>query len=246
MSSLPLLAFAVTLVIAVLLRACEPDAALDDRVVLAAGLILGSGVTGVILLNARDPVLRRFAELALVAVLFSDGMRITLDALRANWSLAGRALMIGLPLTLGMTAWLAHAIAGVAWIDAWLVGAALAPTDPVFAAALVGHKGVPDRVQYLLNVESGLNDGLALPIVMTLLAIGGGHGESSRTALLEAGVGSLWDQRSHGQSCGWNRGVSLAPPRATSRGPALRSDSSSSPSRPCFGRMNSSRCSWQA
>ncbi len=55
------------------------------------------------------------------------------------------------------------------WIEALLVGAALSPTDPVFAAAIVGREEVPPRVRHLLNVESGLNDGLALPIVLVLL-----------------------------------------------------------------------------
>jgi NhaP-type Na+/H+ or K+/H+ antiporter len=50
----------------------------------------------------------------------------------------------------------------------------LAPTDPVFAAAIVGRKEVPGRLRHLLNVESGLNDGLALPVVLVLLALGGG------------------------------------------------------------------------
>ena len=53
-------------------------------------------------------------------------------------------------------------------------GWVLAPTDPVFAAAIVGRKEVPGRLRHLLNVESGLNDGLALPIVLVLLALGGG------------------------------------------------------------------------
>jgi len=51
-----------------------------------------------------------------------------------------------------------------------VVAAVLAPTDPVFAAAIVGREEVPGRLRHLLNVESGLNDGLALPVVMVLLA----------------------------------------------------------------------------
>jgi NhaP-type Na+/H+ or K+/H+ antiporter len=54
-----------------------------------------------------------------------------------------------------------------------LIGAVLSPTDPVFAAAIVGRRGVSQRLRHLLNVESGLNDGLALPIVVALLALQG-------------------------------------------------------------------------
>jgi NhaP-type Na+/H+ or K+/H+ antiporter len=58
---------------------------------------------------------------------------------------------------------LAHFVAGLDWPEALLIGAVLAPTDPVFAAALVGNDKVPARLRHLLNVESGINDGLALP-----------------------------------------------------------------------------------
>jgi NhaP-type Na+/H+ or K+/H+ antiporter len=74
---------------------------------------------------------------------------------------------------MGATALLAHYAAGVSWLNAWLIGAVLSPTDPVFAAAIVGRSGVSQRLRHLLNVESGFNDGLALPIVLGLLALGG-------------------------------------------------------------------------
>ena len=82
-----------------------------------------------------------------------------------------RALAIALPLTLLGTAALAHYIAGLSWLEALLVGAILSPTDPVFAAAIIGRAEIPARLRHLLNVESGLNDGLALPIVLALMAL---------------------------------------------------------------------------
>lgn len=54
-------------------------------------------------------------------------------------------------------------MAGLAWLESFLIGAILAPTDPGFASALVGNAKVPGRLRHLLNVESGVNDGLALP-----------------------------------------------------------------------------------
>ena len=65
-------------------------------------------------------------------------------------------------------------MAGLGWPEALLIGAILAPTDPVFAAALVGNDKVPARLRHLLNVESGVNDGLALPFVVVLLAVAAG------------------------------------------------------------------------
>ena len=76
-----------------------------------------------------------------------------------------------MPLTLLGTALLAHTVAGLSWLEALLIGAVLSPTDPVFAAAIIGREEIPPRLRHLLNVESGLNDGLALPIVLALMAL---------------------------------------------------------------------------
>lgn len=98
---------------------------------------------------------------------------------------------MGLPITLLLTALLARFVAGLPWTEALLLGAVLSPTDPVFAAAIVGRHEVPDRLRHLLNVESGLNDGLALPVVVVLLAVvaaGPVHG-GRLAAELAGGVG---------------------------------------------------------
>ena len=100
----------------------------------------------------------------------------------AAWRLPGRALLLGLPLTLALTAVFAHYIAGLPWLESFLLGAILAPTDPVFAAAIVGREEVPGRLRHLLNVESGVNDGLALPIVLVLLAATGGGIPTARNS----------------------------------------------------------------
>ncbi len=132
---------------------------------------LAGGVTDLITIRPEDPLTIRLAELALFAVLFTDGMRVGVRDLTYAWRLPGRALLLGLPLTLLLTAALAHFVAGLPWLASFLVGAVLSPTDPVFASALVGREEVPLRLRRLLNVESGVNDGLALPIVVVLLAV---------------------------------------------------------------------------
>jgi len=104
---------------------------------LAAGFVLGADTTGVLDLTAGSPIVATLAELALFAVLFTDGMRVGWADLRTAWRLPGRALGWGLPLTLAITALLARYVAGLDWPEALLVGAILAPTDPVFAAALL-------------------------------------------------------------------------------------------------------------
>lgn len=170
-----LLSFAVLLMIAVLVSERAQRTVLSTAVLfLMGGFVLGEGVTDVLEIEAGDPIVGGLAELALFSVLFTDGMRVGLADLRAAWRLPGRALALGLPLTLGITAALGHFVVGLPWLESFLLGAVLAPTDPVFAAAIVGRKEVPGRLRHLLNVESGVNDGLALPIVLVLLVLAGG------------------------------------------------------------------------
>ncbi|MEV1155974.1 cation:proton antiporter [Micromonospora chokoriensis] len=170
-----LLSFAVVLLVAVLLSALAHRTILSTAALfLAAGFILGEDTTGLLHLRSDSPIVAQLAELALFAVLFTDGMRVGWADLRSAWRLPGRALGWGLPLTLLITALLAHFVAGLGWPEALLIGAILAPTDPVFAAALVGNDKVPARLRHLLNVESGVNDGLALPFVVLLLALAAG------------------------------------------------------------------------
>ncbi|WP_197536276.1 cation:proton antiporter [Blastococcus saxobsidens] len=167
-----LLVFAVLLFVGVLFSGLAHRTVLSTAVLfLLAGFVLGDGVTGVLDLQPEDEIVVGLAELALFSVLFTDGMRVGFSDLRTAWRLPGRALVLGMPLTFGITALLAHYVAGLPWIQSMLVGAVLAPTDPVFASAIVGREEVPGRLRSLLNVESGVNDGLALPVVLVLLSV---------------------------------------------------------------------------
>ena len=171
MSSPLLLSFAVVLLIGVLISERASRTIISTAVLfLLAGFVLGEGVLGVLDIRSGHPLVETLAELALFSVLFTDGMRVGLPQLRSAWQLPGRALLLGLPLTLAATAVLAHYVVGLPWLESFLLGAVLAPTDPVFASAIVGREEVPGRLRHLLNVESGVNDGLALPIVLVLLA----------------------------------------------------------------------------
>lgn len=167
-----LLSFAVVLLVSVLISSLAHRTILSTAVLfLLAGFVLGPETTGVLDLTPESPVVSILAELALFAVLFTDGMRVGWSDLRSAWRLPGRALGWGLPLTLLITALLARYVVGLDWWHALLIGAILAPTDPVFASALVGNERVPRRLRHLLNVESGVNDGLALPFVVVFLAV---------------------------------------------------------------------------
>jgi NhaP-type Na+/H+ or K+/H+ antiporter len=188
-----LLAFAALLLVAVLVSSLAHRTILSVSVLfLAGGFVLGEAGFGLVPVGSEDDRLFVLAELALFGVLFTDGMRVGVQDLRRAWRLPGRALLLGMPLTFVITSGLAHWLAGLDWTDAFLVGAVLAPTDPVFAAAIVGREEIPGRLRHLLNVESGVNDGLALPVVIVLLAAAGGSEDSSAGGLLsEIGLGLL-------------------------------------------------------
>lgn len=188
-----LTAFAVVLLGAVLLSGLANRTILSTAALfLVAGFVLGDGVLGVVSLSPDDDLVAGLAELALFTVLFSDGMRVGWQDLRSAWRLPGRALGWGLPLTLAITALAAHYLVGLGWAESLLIGAVLAPTDPVFAAALVGNEKVPPRLRQLLNVESGVNDGLALPFVIVFLAVAAGsHDLHLGELALELGIGIL-------------------------------------------------------
>lgn len=178
------LVFAAVLLGAVLLSSVARRTVLSTAVIfLVAGFVLGDPVLGVISVAPEDELVILLAELALFAVLFSDGMRLGWTDLVSAWRLPGRALLLGMPLTLGVTALVAHYVVRLDWAESFLVGAVLSPTDPVFASALVGNHAVPRRLRRLLNVESGINDGLALPFVVVLLSVVEGSDEAGAVDL---------------------------------------------------------------
>lgn len=157
---------------------------------LALGFALGEGglqLGGTEL--AEQPLLTGLAEVALFTLLFTDGARLELRHLRRHWRLPARALAVGFPLTLALAALLARTLVGLSWIQSLLVAAALCPTEPVFAEELVLREGVPEPLRRLLTIESGLNDGLAVPLVLIFLAMLG-SGDFTAAQLLLQGLGS--------------------------------------------------------
>ncbi|CAN5213194.1 cation:proton antiporter [soil metagenome] len=180
-----LLVFAVVLLVAVLLSDLAERSVLSTAVLfLIAGFALGPAVGGVLpSAGADEELVQRLAEFALFSVLLTDGMRSGVRQLTTAWRLPGRALLLGMPLVFALTVLAGWTIAGLGLAEAALLGAVLAPTDPVFASAIVGREEVPARLRHLLNVESGVNDGLALPVVLVLLSmLGGGHASAGALA----------------------------------------------------------------
>ena len=123
------------------------------------------------------------SEATLVVVLFTDASRIDVRALRREYSVPVRLLSVGLPLTI-----VAGAVVGklvlheVTWSEAIVLAIVLAPTDAALGQAVVTDPGLPSRVRQGLNVESGLNDGLCVPLLAIALAVAQTDaGETTRT-----------------------------------------------------------------
>jgi sodium/hydrogen antiporter len=135
----------------------------------AAGILLA--FAGVIDADPNATVVLFAVELALVLTLFSDGLFVESELLRRYWGPAALALVVAMPVTLVLLALAAKALfPELSWMEAFLLGAVLSPTDPVVTSAVVTSERIPARVRHTLNLESGLNDGLALPFVLFFLA----------------------------------------------------------------------------
>ncbi len=136
------------------------------------GLVVGTAGLGWFDLEIESEAVTLLVEATLLLVLFTDAVRIDLRALRRSATLPVRLLGIGLPLTIvaGTAAGLLL-IPGVTVAEAALLAAVLAPTDAALGQAVVGDPRLPARVRQTLNVESGLNDGIAVPVVTVLIAV---------------------------------------------------------------------------
>ena len=162
------------------------------------GVVMGPSGFGLLDVALDSPAVRLLAELTLVLVLFTDAARIDLVRLRREHNIPLRLLGIGLPLTV-----LAGTLAGVALLseltlwEALVLAVILAPTDAALGQAVVSSSRVPVRIRQALNVESGLNDGLALPLLLFAISLGamGEHATESafwlRFALFQVVLGPV-------------------------------------------------------
>jgi sodium/hydrogen antiporter len=145
---------------------------------LAVGVVLGDSVLGVLPVDPQDDaaVLERVSEIAVLISLFTCGLKLRTPLSEGRWRLPLRLAFGAMTLTVGLIAlagvWLLH----LPWEAAVLLGAILAPTDPVLASDVqVEHPGDRDRLRFSLTGEAGLNDGTAFPFVMLGLGLLGLH-----------------------------------------------------------------------
>jgi NhaP-type Na+/H+ or K+/H+ antiporter len=164
----------------------------------AVGLVVGSEALGLIEVPPAGETVKLLAEATLALVLFADASRIDVRALRGELAVPVRLLGIGLPLTIlaGFVGALL-VFPQLSWSEALLIGVILAPTDAALGQAVVTLTSLPSRVRQGLNVESGLNDGICVPLFWIVLAIAQaesgaiGNGAAVRLVLEQIGYGIL-------------------------------------------------------
>ena len=143
------------------------------------GLFFGNKGLGWIDLGARSESVRLLAETTLTLVLFADASRIDLKALRKEYLVPARLLGIGLPLTILLGFALAAGLfRELSLGEALLLAIILAPTDAALGQAVVTDQRLPSRIRQGLNVESGLNDGICVPLLFIALALSGSEAHS--------------------------------------------------------------------
>ncbi|MEO1253018.1 MAG: cation:proton antiporter [Pseudomonadota bacterium] len=169
-------------------------------VFMLAGIAAGPAGLSLFHASVSGPVLEGFAELTLGLILFADAATTNGVRLAKDNSLPRRLLLIGLPLSIVLGAVIAKLFfAELSWMEAALVAAILAPTDAALGYAVVTSKVVPERIRQAILVESGVNDGLALPAVLLFAALAfsaeGGGGEGAEYWIIftaqQIGVGAV-------------------------------------------------------
>jgi len=137
----------------------------------SAGLVVGP-VLGLIDLRIRGEPVKLLAEATLTLVLFADASRISLPALRHEFAVPARLLGIGLPLTIAAGTLVGVGVLpGVSLLEALVLSIMLACTDAALGQAVVTDERIPSRIRQGLNVESGLNDGICVPLFFIALAL---------------------------------------------------------------------------
>ena len=159
-------------------RRLSTTAITGPMIFVTAGLIIGSDGLNILEAEPNSEAVTVLLEITLAVVLFSDANAINSTAWRREAFVPGRLLVMGMPLTIILG--LAAAVILFTELGIWeaaLIAAILAPTDASLGQAVISNPRVPQRIRQGLNVESGLNDGVALPLVIVFL----GAAEESAT-----------------------------------------------------------------
>ena len=174
----------------------ERSAISGPMVFVVAGFMMGPFGLGWLKGDATSADLRTLADLTLALILFIDAANADMSILKRQFRIPSRMLLLGLPGVIALGFGLAVLMFdGLSLYEAAILATMLAATDAALGKAVITNKAVPARIREGLNVESGLNDGICVPILLFFiaLAVSGEHGESKASALAlvaqELGIG---------------------------------------------------------
>ena len=174
----PLAVFGVLLMLGALVAGIARRSLLSlTAAFVVAGFVLGDGGLEVLDFDARSGFVETLAVVALILILFRDGLEVEAEMLQREWRLPLRKLVLAMPITCALVATATHVLTDLGWTESFLVGALLSPTDPVLTSTVVTNPRVPRLIRHSLNLESGLNDGLALPAVLAFTAAAESDGD---------------------------------------------------------------------
>lgn len=154
------------------------------------GFAIGSGGFNLASVDPGNSAIHFIAEFTLILVLFADAARIDIRSVRQDHNLPTRMLVIGLPLAIvAGTIVASKMFPAFSFWEAALLAALLAPTDAALGQSVISTKAVPVRIRQAINIESGLNDGIALPVVLLLAAFAGtAHGGAQASEWVNFGL----------------------------------------------------------
>jgi NhaP-type Na+/H+ or K+/H+ antiporter len=164
---------------------------------LMVGLICGPFGLGILDLDVENIEFRVLADITLALILFIDAANANLKVLRRNWEIPGRMLLIGMPLVILLGVVIGRYIfPGMSLFELCILATILAATDAALGKGVITNEDVPSRVREALNAESGLNDGLAVPVLFVFIALAtnAGVGQDNNSLALgllakELGIG---------------------------------------------------------
>ena len=180
----------VVLAVAAVSRRLSATPVTPAMVFVAIGVLVGPLALDGLNASPKSSLVRTLAEATLALVLFSDASRIDVRTLRREPAIPVRLLGVGLPLTIVLGSLLAAVLFGhLSVSEAVIIGVVLAPTDAGLGQAVVTDRRLPQRIRQSLNVESGLNDGVCVPLLLITLAAASSSGHTGHVVLEEIGWG---------------------------------------------------------
>jgi sodium/hydrogen antiporter len=160
------------LIYSLIAKRIEKTAISGPLLAVIVGLATGPLLLNLINVKVEIEGYKIIAELALALVLFTDAANTNIRELIKNVSIPSRLLLIGLPLTIVLGIVSGFMIFnGFSWIELGILATLLAPTDAALGKAVVTNQSVPAKIRESLNVESGLNDGICVPVLFLLIAL---------------------------------------------------------------------------